>query len=106
MSSATLAGAAPFIRKCATLRALRNVGPCIQILVADHFHKEAFAALRAAGIIAATPKSLFGTEVAEALRELTSALAIAAWKANATTKYSYTLVPSRSVSKTSLVRPS
>ena len=74
----TLAGAAPFIRKCATLRALRNVGPCIQILVADRFQKEAFSALRAAGIIATTPKSLFGAEVAEALRELTIALTEAA----------------------------
>jgi len=75
----TLAGVAPFIRKCATLRALSNVGSCIQIFVADRFHKEAFVALRAAGIIAATPKSLFGAEVAEALRELTSALTEAAY---------------------------
>lgn len=74
----TLDGVAPFIRKCTTLRALSKVGPCMQILVADRFHKEAFAALRAAGTIAATPRSLFGEDIAEALRELTSALTSAA----------------------------
>lgn len=75
----TLAGVAPFIRKCMTLRALRNVGPCMQILVAERFDKDAFSALRGAGIIAATPRSLFGREIAEALRELTSVLVNAAY---------------------------
>lgn len=78
-SDITLAGAAPFIRKCVTLRALRNVGPCMQILVANRFRKDAFAALRGAGIIAATPSSLFGHDIADALRELTSVLTRAAY---------------------------
>jgi hypothetical protein len=77
-SDITLDGAAPFIRKCATLRVLRNVGPCIQLLVANRFQKDAFVALRSAGIIAATPKSLFGQDIADALRELTSVLTSAA----------------------------
>jgi hypothetical protein len=77
-SDITLDGAAPFIRKCATLRALRNVGPCIQLVVANRFQKDAFVALRSAGIIAATPKSLFGQDIADALRELTSVLTSAA----------------------------
>lgn len=74
----TLAGIAPFIRKCTTLRALRNVGPCMQILVAERFDKDAFTALRGAGVIAATPSSLFGDDIAEALQELTSVLIEAA----------------------------
>lgn len=80
-SDITLDRAAPFIRKCVTLRALRNVGPCMQILVANRFQKEAFVALRSAGIIAATPKSLFGQDIADALRELTSVLTSAAYSA-------------------------
>src|SRR5436190_1393858 len=75
----TLAGVMPFIRKCITLRALRNVGFCLQILVAERFDNDAFAALRKHGIIAATPASLFGTEIADALRELTSVLVNAAY---------------------------
>ncbi|WP_375284779.1 NERD domain-containing protein [Marinicauda pacifica] len=80
-SDITLSGAAPFIRKCATLRALRNVSPCIQILVADRFQKDALVALRSAGIIATTPNSLFGQDIADALRELTSVLTSAAYSA-------------------------
>lgn len=75
----SFAGVMPFIRKCTTLRALRNVGPCMQILVANRFDKDAFAALRKHGIIAATPASLFGSEIAEGLRELTSVLVNAAY---------------------------
>jgi len=74
----TLAGVMPFIRKCQTLRALRKVGPCMQILVANRFDKDAFLLLRKHGIIAATPASLFGSEIANALQELTSVLINAA----------------------------
>jgi len=75
----TLSGAAPFIRKCMTLRSLPRVGPCVQILVAERFDSDAFQALRGAGVIAATPTSLFGAEIARALRELTSVLTEAAY---------------------------
>lgn len=78
-SDITLDGAAPFIRKCVTLRALRNVGPCMQILVANRFQRDAFIALRSAGIIAATPKSLFGQDIADALGQLTAVLTSAAY---------------------------
>ena len=71
-------GVMPFIRKCVTLRALRNVGPCLQMLVAERFSREAFGLLRGHGVIAATPATLFGKEIAEALRELTSVLVNAA----------------------------
>lgn len=74
----TAAGVLPFIRKCLTLRALRKVGPCMQILVANRFDKDAFLLLRKHGIIAATPTSLFGREIADALHELTSVLVNAA----------------------------
>lgn len=76
--SMTIAGVMPFVRKCLTLRALRKVGPCMQILVANRFDKEAFVLLRRHGIIAATPANLFGSEIADALNELTSVLANAA----------------------------
>ncbi|MBT2247002.1 hypothetical protein JQK15_26265 [Sphingobium sp. BHU LFT2] len=70
----TIQGVRPFIRKCTTLRALPKVGPCMQIFVADGYEPDAFRALRGAGIIAATPASLFGEEIANALHELTSVL--------------------------------
>ena len=75
----TSAGSSAFIRKCTTLRALRNIGPCLQYLVADRFDREAFKALRASGIVATTPALLFGEEVAEALRDLISVLTEAAY---------------------------
>ena len=53
---------------------MRKVGPCLQILVADKYEGEAFRRLKAQGIIPATPASLFGLEVAEGLRQLTSVL--------------------------------
>lgn len=74
----TVAGVMPFIRKCLTLRALRKVGPCMQLLVANRFDKDAFVLLRRHGIIAATPANLFGRETADALHELTSVLVDAA----------------------------
>lgn len=74
----TAAGVAPFLRKCTTLRGLRNVGACLQILVADRFDAAAFAALKSAGVVPATPAGLFGEEIAESLRELTSVLESAA----------------------------
>ena len=74
----TAAGVAPFIRKCVTLRSLRNIGPCMQILVASRFDGDAFRLLKQHGIIPATPSSMFGEEVSEALVQLTSVLVNAA----------------------------
>lgn len=68
------AGVAPFIRKCLMLRSMSKIGPCIQILVANRFQSDAFKLLKSNGIIPATPKSLFGEEVADALTQLTSVL--------------------------------
>lgn len=64
----------PFINKCTTLRALTNVGRCMQVFVADGYTVDAFALAKDCGIIPATTTSLFGHEVAKALRELTDVL--------------------------------
>jgi hypothetical protein len=74
----TEAGAGPFVRKCVTLRSLQNVGPCMQIFVADKFSAAAFRLLKRYGIIPATPRSLFGEEVADGLVQLKSILSSAA----------------------------
>lgn len=72
------AGIQPFIHKCQTLRQLRNIGSCLQIFVADGYTNDAFQIAKRAGIIPATPISLFGREVAEGLQELTQVLSKAA----------------------------
>ena len=63
-----------FINKCITLRSLRNVGKCLQIFVAESYHNDAFTRLKEMGIIPATTESLFGLDVALALKELCSVL--------------------------------
>lgn len=77
-SVVTEAGASPFVRKCVTLRSLQNVGPCMQIFVADKFSAAAFRLLKRHGIIPATPRSLFGADVADGLVQLQSILSSAA----------------------------
>ena len=64
----------PFINKCTSLRALAKVGRCMQVFVADGYTPEAFALARENGVVPATTTSLFGLEVAKALRELTDIL--------------------------------
>lgn len=71
-------GIQPFINKCVTLRTLRNVGPCMQMFVADRYSHDAFQNLKKHGIIPATPSSLFGNEVAEGLATLSQVLRDAA----------------------------
>lgn len=70
----TVAGVMPFLRKCVTLRSLKNVGPCMQVLVADRFDRDAFKLLKQYGVIPATPENLFGEGVAKGLSQLTSVL--------------------------------
>ena len=70
----TIEGVKPFINKCRTLRSLRNVGPCLQILVAGKFRGDAFQLLKQNGIIPATPENLFGKEIAAGLLELSAVL--------------------------------
>lgn len=70
----SMEGVRPFINKCRTLRALRNVGRCLQIFVAERYDADAFQVLKQNGIIPATPANLFGEEVASGLAELSSVL--------------------------------
>lgn len=65
---------APFIHKCKTLRSLEKVGRTLQIFVAQRFSKEAFILAKSNGILAATPETLFGKEIAEGLSLLISVL--------------------------------
>lgn len=71
-------GLAPFLAKCTTLRSLKNVGPCLQIFVAEEYTADAFRAARSAGIIPATTESLFGRDIAKAIGRLIAILTEAA----------------------------
>lgn len=71
----------PFVRKCLTLRTLRHLGPCMQMFVASRYHADAFKLIKRHGIIPATPRTLFGDEVAEALIQVRSVLvSVARWQ--------------------------
>ncbi|QKL55444.1 hypothetical protein Q2T91_09385 [Ralstonia pseudosolanacearum] len=71
----------PFIYKCTSLRQLPRVGRCLQFFVAHRYSKDALDKIRKAGIVPATSESLFGTDVAQALMELTRTLTQAATSA-------------------------
>lgn len=68
----------PFIYKVKSLQALKNVGRAMFIFVAQSYEIEAFKALRTAGVVPATPESLFGKDIAEAFRDLIGTLTNAA----------------------------
>lgn len=70
----TAAAIAPFLHKCQTLGQLRNVAKVLHIFVANGYSKDAFNAARQAGIVPATPSSLFGKDIAGAFRELSQVL--------------------------------
>jgi len=63
-----------FLHKCTTLRSLPKVGKCLQIFVAEAYQAEAFALLKGEGVIPATTESLFGHDVASALKNLCNVL--------------------------------
>lgn len=71
----TAQGIQPFINKCKTIRSLTNIGRCLQVFVADGYTQEAFGLAKSEGIVPATTVSLFGKDVAKALRELADVLA-------------------------------
>lgn len=60
----------PFLHKARSIEALKNIGRTMFFIVAQGFDANAFKALRSAGIIPATPASLFGKDVADGFREL------------------------------------
>lgn len=57
-------GVSAFIRKCSTLSNLRAARPFLPMLISDGFSPEALSACRSQGIIATTPATLFGEDVA------------------------------------------
>ncbi|WP_320170510.1 hypothetical protein [Maridesulfovibrio sp.] len=67
-------GIRPFTRKCAMLKALRNLPKFLPMLVADNFTPEALRECRSQGIIATRPDTIFGKDVAEALTSLLDTL--------------------------------
>jgi hypothetical protein len=71
-------GIAPFLRKYQTLRSLKNIGSILPMFIAENYTENAFRAARNAGIVAATPTTLFGRDVAEALGCLIETLSRAA----------------------------
>lgn len=64
----------PFLHKCVSLRQVRNVGRCLQMFVANRYSYDALLLLRREGVVPATPETLFGSEVARALVDLTTFL--------------------------------
>lgn len=78
--SLSLASAESFLYKVDTLKALKKLGRTLFIYVAEHFSTEAFQAMRSAGILPATPETLFGKDVAAGFKELSKVLAEAAVK--------------------------
>lgn len=68
----------PFLHKVQSTEALKNIGRTMYMLVAHGYEADAFKALRGAGIIPATPASLFGKDAAEGFRELAHTLQKAA----------------------------
>lgn len=67
-----------FLKKVSTLKALRNVGRFQPMIMASSYSEDALMTLRSRGIIAATPESIFGNQVAAALVELLRVLEKAA----------------------------
>lgn len=63
-----------FIHKCTTLKSLKKVGRTLHIFIADRYFTAAFKLGKEHGVITTTPDALFGREVAEGLRELTTLL--------------------------------
>ena len=70
----TADAARAFIKKCVNVRGFSKVAPVLQMFLAESYDKEAVRAIKANGAIAATLDSLLGTDVAQALHELSSVL--------------------------------
>ncbi len=74
IENAELRHVEPFLHKVRSLNALKNIGRTMFILVTHSYDNCAFSALRSAGIVPATPESLFGEDVANSFRELIQTL--------------------------------
>ena len=75
------AAVSAFIRKCELMAGMKRMPPLFPIFIADRFSRDAFNLGRAHGVMAATPGTLFGRDVAVGLaallRTLTKAAAVA-----------------------------
>lgn len=65
-----------FIYKCQINRYLKNMRPFMAVLVADSFTAGAYAIGSRAGVIFATPSTIFGEEMAGSLRSLSRTLEV------------------------------
>lgn len=63
-----------FMKKCLNVRGFPKVSPMLQMFVADSYSSEAMKRIKGNGAIAATIDTLLGTEVAQALKQLTQTL--------------------------------
>jgi len=63
-----------FLRKTRVLRSMKSLRPFLSILLADGYEKDALLAGKSEGIIMATPRNLFGDDVARALTTLLDTL--------------------------------
>lgn len=64
----------PFLHKVRSIEALKRIGRTMFIFVAQGYDTDAFKALKSAGIMPATPASLFGKDVADGFRDLVHTL--------------------------------
>lgn len=67
-----------FVRKFKLVSAPKNMSPFLPVLIADGFTREAFRLGRSHGLMLATPKNLFGKDVAVGLATLLETLGRAA----------------------------
>lgn len=68
----------PLLHKVRSLTALKNIARTMFIFVAQSYEEDAFHELRSAGVVPATPSSLFGQDVADGFRDLINTLTEAA----------------------------
>lgn len=67
-----------FLRKCEMIRSQPRSRPFVAFLVAERFDDGAFKLGKKAGVVVTTPETLFGSEIAQSLRDLSDALTNAA----------------------------
>jgi hypothetical protein len=71
-----------YLKKCETLKGLKNIGKCLHLFVAENYSIDALKLAKDKGIIPATVDTLFGSEVTKALQKLVEVLSNAAEKIN------------------------
>lgn len=76
----TIDGIKGFIKKCNNVRGFPNVSPMLQIFVADSYPSEVINEIKRIGAIAATMDTIFGKDVAQAIKELAEILKTTAKK--------------------------